>query len=61
MGKNWQGQVRSLSYDVIRGTASDQLFKEAVFSVMGLAAIDRNGDIMHDSGQHMNNVRFDIA
>ena len=47
------GQVRSLSYDIIRGTASDQLFKEIVFSAMALAAIDWNRDIMHGLGQNM--------
>ena len=33
----WQkrpGQVRSTSYDVIRGTTSDQFFKEIVFSAV---------------------------
>ena len=51
--KNWPGKVRSPSYDVIRGTASGRLFNEIVFSATGLAAIDWNGDIMHDLGQHM--------
>ena len=31
---NWPGQVRSPSYDVIRGTASDRFFKKVVFSAM---------------------------
>ena len=39
------------SYDVIRGTASDRLFKEIVFSATELAAINWNLDIMHDGGQ----------
>ena len=51
--KNWPGQVRSRIYDVIRGTASDRLFKEIVFSVTKLAAIDWNGDFMHSLGQQM--------
>ena len=53
----WQkigsGQVRSLSYDIIRGSASDRLFKEIVFSAMGPAAIDWNRDIVHGLGQNM--------
>ena len=36
----WRGQVRSRSYDVIRGTASDRFFMEIVFSATELAAID---------------------
>ena len=36
---------------MISGTASDRLFKEnSVGSATGLAAIDWNGDIMHDLG-----------
>ena len=31
--KYWPGQVRSPSYDVIRGTASDRFLKKIVFSV----------------------------
>ena len=53
----WQQKIDRVrsgqSYDVIRGPASDQFFKE-VFSAMKLAAIDKNGDIMHDLGQHTN-------
>ena len=51
--ENLTGQVRSLSYDVIRGTTSDRLLKEIVFSSTGLATIDWNGDIMIDLDQHM--------
>ena len=47
------GQFRSLSYDVIRGIASDRFFKEMVFSGTKPAAIDRNGVINHDLGQQM--------
>ena len=43
--KNWPVQVRSRSYDVMRGTTSDRLFKEIVFSSTGLAAINWNGDV----------------
>ena len=35
------------------GTASDRLFKEIVFQGTEPAAIDGNGDIMHDLGQNM--------
>ena len=54
-GKKKNGLVRSgYRYDVIRGTeASDRLFKGIVFSATGLAAIDWNGDIVHDLGQQM--------
>ena len=45
--------IEPSSYDIIRGTASGRLFNEIVFSATGLAAIDWNGDIMHDLGQHM--------
>ena len=47
------GQARSPSYDVIRGTASDLLFKKIVFSATGLAAIDWDRDITHDLGQQI--------
>ena len=47
------GQFISRSYDVIRGTASDRLFKEIVFSATELAAIDCNGEIMNGLGQQM--------
>ena len=45
-------QVRPPSYDVIRGTTSDRLFKAIVFSATGLAATDWNREIMYDLGQH---------
>ena len=51
--KLWQGQVRSPSYDVIRSTDSDRLFQEIAFSATRLAAILRNGDIMHDLDHQM--------
>ena len=51
-GKKWPDQVRSLSYDAISATACDHFFKEIIFSAMGLAAIEWNGDIVHDLGQH---------
>ena len=47
------GQLRPQGYDVIRGAASNRLFKEIVFLATEFAAIDRNGDIMHDLGQNM--------
>ena len=47
------GQVRSRSYDVLKGTASDRLSKDIVFSATDLAIIDCDGDIMHDLGQKM--------
>ena len=40
--------VRSHSYDVIRGTASDRFFKGIVFPATSLAAINMKGDLMHD-------------
>ena len=53
LGEKWPGQVRPRNYDVIRGTASDRLFKKIVYSATELAAIDWNGDIMHGLGQQM--------
>ena len=41
------------SCQVIRGTASDRLFKEIVFSAAELAAVDLDGDIMHYLGKKM--------
>ena len=52
-GEKLTGSGKSRSYYVIRGTASDGLLKEIVFSATELAAIDWNGDIMHDLGQNM--------
>ena len=49
--KMWPGQVRIRSYDVIRGRASDRLFKET--NTTELAIIDWNRDVMHDLGQNM--------
>ena len=43
----------SRSYEVIRVTVSDRLFKEIVFSATEIAAIDWNEDIMHGLGQRM--------
>ena len=51
--KFWLGQFRPQSYDVIRGIASNRLFKEIVFSATEFAANDWNGDIMHGFGQLM--------
>ena len=46
-------RVRSPSYDVLSGTASDRFLKKIVLSAIQFAVIDRNGDIMHDLCQHM--------
>ena len=44
--KKWPGQVKSLSHDVVRSTASDQTFNETVFYAT-------YGNIMSDLGQKM--------
>ena len=51
--KKRQGQVRSRSYYAIRGTDSDRLFRETVFSATELAVIGWNGYIMYDLGPKM--------
>ena len=45
----------------MRGTASDRLFKEIVFSATEVATIDCNANIMHDFGQNMTTSDFNIA
>ena len=46
---------------MIRGTASGRLFKEIVFSATKLAAINWNGDVIHDLGQRRPHLTFDIT
>ena len=43
--KKWPGQVRSRSYDVIRGTTSGNLTTEVVFTATWRRDIDVNDNI----------------
>ena len=52
-------QARYRTYDVIRATAPDRFSPKSRFQM--LVAIDWNGDIVHDLGQKMPYLTFDIA
>ena len=51
--KIWSGQVRSRSYDVIRGTTFDKISAKSWVSATWRGAIDLNGDSWWDSCQYM--------
>ena len=51
--KNWSGQVRSRSYDVIRGTTFDKISAKSWVNATWRGAIDLNGDSWWDWCQYM--------
>ena len=51
--KNWSGQVRSRSYDVIRGTTFDRISAKSWVMATWCGVIDLNGDSWCDWRQYM--------